>query len=171
MRAQTLRIFDLLHIRHLVAIGCTGLYWDPHTWPQIQVESALKQAKMWLNDRFIIWTAPTREQSSCIFDRLYKTHDCYGVYGLVFRSPCASSNTSGIYTETSDNVTNDCFIVRTAPLREQSLRISDRLYIRQMFAYGCTGKYLDFHAQPQIQQLQFALKQDKCLLWRVRASI
>jgi hypothetical protein len=69
----------------------------------------------------------------------YKTHVCYGVYELVFRSPCATSNTSAFCTETSENVMNDRFSVSTAPLQEQQRRIFDRLYIRQMFAMGCTG--------------------------------
>jgi hypothetical protein len=84
-------------------MGCMGQYLDPHARPQIQVEFALKHAKMSSNDRFIIRTAPTREQSWYIFDRLYISH---------------------------------------------------------MFAMGCTCQYLDPHARPKIQ-VEFALKHAK----------
>jgi hypothetical protein len=84
-------------------MGCTGQYLDPQARSQIQVEFALKHAKMSSNDRFIIRTGPTRDRSCCTFDRLY---------------------------------------------------------VRHMFAMGCTGQYLDPHARSQIQ-VEFALKHAK----------
>jgi hypothetical protein len=41
---------------------------------------------------------------------IFMTDVCYGVYGLVFRSPCATSNTSAFCTETSKNVTERPFL-------------------------------------------------------------
>jgi PIN domain nuclease of toxin-antitoxin system len=80
-------------------MGCTGQHLDPHARSQIQVEFALKHAKMSPIDRFIIRTGPTPERSWCTLDRLY---------------------------------------------------------IRHMFAMGCTGQYLDPHAQSQILALKHA---------------
>jgi 3-deoxy-D-arabino-heptulosonate 7-phosphate (DAHP) synthase len=58
-------------MRKMIAIGYSGLYLDPHAQPQIQVEFALKQAKMWLNDRFSVMTALTREKLMRIMDSRY----------------------------------------------------------------------------------------------------
>jgi hypothetical protein len=96
----------------MFAMGCTGQYLDPHARSQIQVEFALKHAKMSPNDRFIIRTGPTRVQLWCTFDRLY---------------------------------------------------------IRHMFAMGCTGQYLDPHARTQIQ-VEFALKHEKGVQSTVSSS-
>jgi hypothetical protein len=54
-----------------------------------------------LNDRFSVSTAPLQEQQWRILDRLYKSNVCSGEYGLVFRSPCATSNTIAICTKLS----------------------------------------------------------------------
>jgi hypothetical protein len=81
-----------------------------------------------------------RATACCFWPSIYKTSVCYGVYGLVFRPQCATSNTqSGICTEQAKMWLKDRFSVRTAPTREQLLVVFDRLYIRQMFAMGSTG--------------------------------
>jgi hypothetical protein len=70
---------------------------------------------------------------------IYKTNVCYGVYGLVFRSPCTTSIQVLFALKPAKMRLNDRFSISTAPTRENQWRIFDRLYIRQLFAMGCTG--------------------------------
>jgi hypothetical protein len=51
-----------------------------------------------------------RTKLSHFWPSIYRTNVCYGVYELVFRSPCATSNTSAFCTETSENVSEQPFL-------------------------------------------------------------
>jgi hypothetical protein len=81
----------------------------------------------------------------------YETVDCYGAYGLLFRFPCSTSNTSAIRTETIEYVTKRPFLGQDG----SNTRVTDahfRPSINKInVCKGSTDQNLDPLGPPQIQ--------------------